>query len=209
VLQTVLLDVHGDVAAIEVLDIGLNPLPNAVTVPGSTFTGTHTTVGLRGPQVVKVRIQTALAGDTVGVRWETDLKVLHGALYEGTVPVHSWDLKLHVDDETGVDSFGADEITVAGRADGVATAQVVDNDSDTGENISLAAMDPTRFVGECAVTITEDDIDGDAVGGVIFPDDLPAGVPIPARSRRRPVRVGSGTYALFYNLSGWLRRKNL
>lgn len=209
VSQTLQLDVKGDVVAMELLDIGGVPLPNAVTVPGATFTGTHTTVGLRGPQVVKVRIQTALVGGTVRVRWETDLKVLHGALYEGTLPQGSWALKLHVDDETGVDSFGADEITVSGQSDAAATPQVVENDSDTGEDISLAAMDPTRFVSDCVITITEDDVDGDAVGGVIFPADLPAGVPIPARSRRRPIRVGSGTYALFYNLSGWLRRTNL
>lgn len=77
--------------------------------------------------------------------------------------------------------MGADEITVTGQADALDTAQAVENNSDTGENISLAPMDPARFVGECVITITEDDINGDAVGEVIFPDDLPAAVPLPAR----------------------------
>jgi hypothetical protein len=209
VVQTVQLEVHGDVVAVDVVDAGLSPLADTVTVPGAAFTGTQVTVRLRGPQRVLVRIQTATVGDTVRARWGSDMKVLHGALYEGTAPAGSWDLKLHVDDETGVDAFAADEITVAGQAGTQSTAQLVENDSDTGENISLATLDPTRFVAECVITITEDDVDSDAVGGVTFPDDLPPGVTIPARSRRRPVRVGSGTYTLFYNLSGWLRRKNL
>jgi hypothetical protein len=209
VVQTVQLEVHGDVVAVDVVDAGLSPLADTVTVPGAAFTGTQVTIRLRGPQRVLVRVQTATVGDTVRARWGSDMKVLHGALYEGTAPAGSWGLKLHVDDETGADAFGADEITVAGQADAQSTAQVVENDSDTGENISLAPLDPTRFVAECVITITEDDVDGDAVGGVMFPDDLPPGVTIPARSQRRPVRVGSGTYALFYNLSGWLRRKNL
>lgn len=208
-LQTVSLEVRGDLAVVDVRDVDLKPLANTTAVPGTMFTGIKVVASLRGPQRVKIRVQTVTAGDTFRAHWGTDLKVLHGALYEGTVPANSWDLKLHVDDETGVDSFGADEITVSGQADAVATVPVVQNDSDTGENISLAALDPTRFIGECVITITEDDFDGNATGGVIFPHDLPAGVAIPARSRHRSVRVGSGTYALFYNLSGWLRRKNL
>lgn len=207
--QTVVLQIRGQVVATDVVDEALAPLADTVTVPGVTFNGLESTVSLRGPQRLLVRIQVSTPGDTVTAHWTTDLKVLHGAVYEGTSPTGSWDLKLHVDDETGVDFLGDDEITVTGQADTVPTASVVDDDADTGDTIALVALDPVRFVGECLLTITEDDVDGDAVGGVRFPDDLPAGVPVPARSRRRPIRVGSGTYALFYNLSGWLRRTNL
>lgn len=208
-MQTIRIEVHGNVVKVEVQDLGLSPLPNTLVEPGVTFNGLQATIRLRGPQRVLARIQAASVADTFRVRWVTDLKVLHGALYEGTAPASSWDLKLHVDDETGADFLGADEITVSGQADAAPMGQISANDSDTGENISLTAMDPTRFIDECVITITEDDVDGDAVGGVILPADLPVGVMLPARSRRRAIRVGSGTYALFYNLSGWLRRKNL
>ena len=208
-VQTVLLDVTGAVRVIDVADAGLNPWPDVVTVPGAGFTGLSTTIRLRGPQVLKVRIQTDVPGDSVAVRWVTDLKVLHGAVYEQTLPSGSWGMKLHADDETGADFLGDDEITVTGQADTAPTAAVSDADVDTGDDIGLAALDPTRFVGTCFLTVTEDDPDGDAVGGVIFPDDLPTGVPLPARSRRHAFDVGSGRYALFYNLSGWLRRTNL
>ncbi|MHA7291282.1 hypothetical protein ACX80V_16745 [Arthrobacter sp. MDT3-24] len=85
IVQTVGLEVHGNVIAVDALDADLLQLTNTVIKPGTTFIGAKVTIRLRGPQRVLVRIETTTVGDTFHARWGADLKMLHGALFEGTL----------------------------------------------------------------------------------------------------------------------------
>jgi Endonuclease/Exonuclease/phosphatase family len=202
--QTVELRLHGDIVAVDVVDPALAHLPN-VSQPAAD----HVRIALRGPQRVLVRVQTPQAQSKFGAYWSTDLKTLHGGQYEGTHVPGSWALKFHCNDETGPDWVGDDEIFAGGQADAALLPGVSAPDVDTGDDVSLEPLDPARFVTDCQIWISEDDPDGDAGAIVTFPDDLPTGGTIPAVSQRRSVRVGSGRYTLYYNLSGWMRRQNL
>ena len=115
---------------------------------------------------------------------------------------------MHADDETGADFLGDDEITVTGQADTAPTAAVSTRTSTPATTSGSPRWTRPASWAAAFLTVTEDDPDGDAVGGVISPTTCRPACPS-RRARRHAFDVGSGRYALFYNLSGWLRRTNL
>jgi hypothetical protein len=185
-----------------------------VSVPAMTSVGAaglEISFESRGPLRILVELSTNSPGSLVEFLWESNLLVFHGPIVDEARTTGAGPLYFHVDDETGPDWAGADEVRVTAMADAFSLPSIHHNDADTGDYLTLgfANTQPVRFVETLDIRVTEEDPDGNAVGGVLLPDDLPAGTGLPVLNGRLAIRVGSGTYALFYNLSRWLRRKNL